>query len=441
MKKPVPPVTDPQGSDAEMLEKLQRETFDYFMKEVDPTTGLIADKTEPGSPASIAAVGLGITAFLAGVERGFVSRDEASKRILKVLKFFSESTQSTHGDATGYRGFYYHFLDMKTGARAWHCELSTIDTAIFIAGALTAAEYFTGSHEAEKEIRHLADELYRRIDWKWALDGGSTICHGWKPETGFLPYRWDRDYSEALILYILALGSPTHPIEPESYREWTATFKWKKVYDTECIYAGPLFIHQMSHLWINFRGIQDDVNRKFGIDYFENSRRSTLLQREYAIKNPLGFEHYGEFCWGMTASDGPGPLVAEVDGKERVFYDYIARGAPDDIDDGTVSPWGVVASLPFAPEVVLGTIRHAIERLNLKNKRLYGFDASFNPTYPVAGRNPHGWVSKWRFGLNQGPIVVMIENFSSGLIWKCAARSPAFKAGLKRAGFTESKPL
>jgi hypothetical protein len=441
VKKSIPPVTDPQGNDSEMLEKLQRETFDYFIKQVDPTTGLIADKTAPDSPSSIAAVGLGITAFIAGVERGFVSREEASRRILKVLRFLAASVQSKNADATGYRGFFYHFLDMKTGARAWHSELSTIDTAIFIAGALTAAEYFSGSHEAEKEIRSLADSLYHRIDWKWALDGGTTLTHGWNPETGFLPYRWDRDYSEALILYILALGSPTFPIEPESYHQWTSTFQWKKIYDTECIFAGPLFIHQMSHLWINFKGIQDDVNRKYGIDYFENSRRATLLQREYAIKNPLGFEHYGEFCWGMTASDGPGPLATEVDGKERVFYDYVARGAPNDIDDGTISPWGVVASLPFAPEVVIGTIRHAIERLNLKNKRLYGFDASFNPTYPVSERNPHGWVSKWRFGLNQGPIVIMIENFASGIIWKCAARSPAIKNGLKRAGFRASAPL
>lgn len=265
---------------------------------------------------------------------------------------------------------------MQTGRRAWHSELSTIDTAILMAGVLTAGSYFTRDSSEENEIRELSDRLYRRIDWQWALNGGTTLCHGWKPESGFLAYRWDRGYSEALILYTLALGSPTCSIDPASYNAWTSTFEWRKIYGVEQLYAGPLFIHQMSHLWLDFRGIHDDFNRTTGIDYFENSRRATRVHRQYGIENPLGFAHYGEHSWGFTASAGPGPAVLEVHGVQRTFYDYIARGAPFGPDDGTIAPWAVVASLPFAPEIVIDTIRHAIERLNLKDDRRYGFAAS-----------------------------------------------------------------
>ena len=420
-----------------MLERLCRETFDYFRKEFNPRNGLIADKTQPGSPSSIAAIGMGLSVYVVAIERGLLSRAEAIDRTLMILRLFHASPQGPEPDATGYKGFYYHFLDMKTGRRAWQCELSTIDTAIFIAGVLTAASYFTGANEAESEIRELADALYRRVDWQWALNCGNTICHGWKPESGFLPYRWDTGYSEALILYVLALGSPTFPIDPKGYFEWTSTFEWRKIYDLEHLYAGPLFIHQMSHLWLDFRGIHDDFNRKTGIDYFENSRRATYVHRQYGIENPLGFSHYHKYGWGLTASDGPGPAVLEVDGIRREFFDYIARGAPFGPDDGTISPWAVVASLPFAPEIVIETVRHAIERLLLKKRSSYGFDASFNSTFPDTTRNPHGWVSPWIFGLNQGPIILMIENFQSELVWQTVRKCPFIATGLRRAGFRD----
>ena len=427
----------PQRIDADMLDDLRRATFEYFRHEVNPRNGLIADKTQPGSPSSIAAVGLGLSVYVVAVERDFLSRAEAVDRTLTLLRFFHSSHQGPEPDATGYRGFYYHFLDMQTGLRALHSELSTVDTAIFMAGVLTVASYFTGNGEEEREIRDLADVLYQRVDWQWALNDGTTICHGWKPESQFLPYRWDMGYTEALILYVLAMGSPTFPIDPQGYVNWTSTFEWKKLYDIEHVYAGPLFIHQMSHLWLDFRGIHDDVNRKMGIDYFENSRRATYVQRQYGIDNPLGFAHYHKYGWGLTASDGPGPAVLEVKGVRRVFYDYVARGAPFGPDDGTISPWAVVTSLPFAPEIVIDTVRHAIEHLGLKGRSPYGFDASFNPTYPGTHGNQHGWVSPWIFGLNQGPIILMIENFQSELIWKCIRTCPYIVKGLQHAGFCD----
>ena len=423
-------------TDMEMLDTLQAQTFDYFLKYINPENGLIADKSDPVSHSSIAAVGLGITSYVVGIERNLLSREEGIHKILTILNFFHAGQQGPEKDAMGYKGFYYHFLHMDTGRRAWECELSTIDTTIFIAGALTAACYFTGENNEEKKIRDLAESLYRRIDWQWALNGGTMVSHGWKPETGFLEYRWDQGYSEATILYILALGSPTFPIDPKGYREWTSTFKWNNIEGIEYIHAGPLFIHQMSQLWLDLRGIQDEVNTKYKIDYFENSRRATFIQQKYAIKNPLNFKHYGENNWGFTASDGPGPASLMIDGVEKIFYDYIARGVPYGPDDGTISPWSVVASLPFAPEIVLSTVRHAIERLKERNAADKGFDASFNMVFKIPGRDENGWISPWKFGLNEGPMIIMIENFRNRLVWNLIKKCVYITNGLRRAGFT-----
>jgi hypothetical protein len=424
----------PQGTDQEMLDQLQHETFQYFLVEANPRNSLVCDKTEAGFPSNIAVLGLALTAYIVGVDRGFWKREEAIERTLTLFRFLRDSPQGPESDATGYRGFYYHFLDMETGRRVWRCELSTVDTALLIAGALAAAEYFNRDDAKEAEIREIADFLYRRIDWSWALNGGPTLSHGWRPENGFLPYRWE-GYDEALILYALALGSPTHPIPPETYQAWGSTYEWKTIYGIELIHAGPLFIHQLSHVWIDFRGIQDEFMRERGIDYFENSRRATLVQREYAIRNPNGFSHYGKDCWGITASDGPGPATRVVDGIERRFFGYFARGAPFGPDDGTISPWAVVASLPFAPEIVLPTTRYFIDEIRLKDRQAYGFEASFNATYPEKTDSEFGWVSPWIFGLNQGPIVIMIENVRSDLVWRLFRNCPYVRDGLRRAGF------
>ena len=236
---------------------------------------------------------------------------------------------------------------------------------------------------------------------------------------------------------MLALGSPTFPVAAQGYREWTSTFEWKTVYGHDYLYAGPLFIHQLSHTWIDFRGIRDDRNREVDLDYFENSRRATLVHRAYAVDNPLGFAHYSRYGWGLTASDGPGPAVQERNGIQRTFDGYLARGAPFGPDDGTISPWAVVTSLPFAPVEVCETIRHAIARLAQQKKTGRGFDASYNPTFrePAGEGKDRGWVSPWKIGLNEGPIVLMVENHLSGLVWSVFGRIPYVVAGLRRAGF------
>ena len=417
-----------------MLRTIQRESFGYFVHEVNASNGLVADKTATDWPASIAAVGMALTAYPIGVERGLMAREHAVRRTLTTLRFFIASEQSESPTATGLRGFYYHFLDMQTGQRAWRSELSSIDTALLIAGVLAAAEYFQADTAEECELRALADAMYRRIDWPWMCNGSPALSHGWKPEAGFLPWYW-KGYDEAMILLLLALGSPTHPLAPDAWATWLAPCAWQEVEGIEYLHAGPLFIHQMSHVWVDFRSLRDAFMRAHESDYFENSRRATQVQQRYAIRNPHQFAMYGEFGWGITASDGPGATKRGRRVEGRTYYDYIARGVPTGPDDGTLAPWAVVASLPFAPEIVLPTIEH-YRRLQLHRGNRYGFQASFNASFPVDRRHPVvGWTSQYHFGINEGPTVLMIENHLSGLVWRLMRRCAPIVTGLKRAGF------
>jgi hypothetical protein len=416
------------------LAELQRQTFAYFVHEADPATGLVRDNTRYGAPSSIAAVGLGLACWPIAVERGFVTRDEAVERTLATLRFFGQCPKGPQPDAAGHRGFFYHFLHLTTGRRAHRCELSTMDTAMLLAGALTAAAYFRGRDRREAEVRAITDSLYRAAEWDWALDGELTVRHGWTPEGGFLPWRW-QGYNEALLLYALGLGSSTHPLPTESYDRWAATYEWRRAYGIEYLFGGPLFLHQIAHLWIDFRGIQDAFMRERGIDYFENSRRATFVQQRYAERNPRRFRGYSRDIWGITASDGPGPAVRRVGGRLRHFFDYRARGVPDGPDDGTLSPWAAVASLPFAPEIVRPTIASYLEKYPEMRTR-YGFLCSLNPTFGSTGSGRGNWIAKGYYGLDQGPVVIMLENFATGMIWKLVRGCHPIAEGLRRAGFT-----
>ena len=424
----------PETSSDAVLVQLQRDTFGYFLLEANPRNGLIPDNTKkhPRAPCSITALGLALACYPVGVERGFVSRAAAAERVVTTLRFLWDAPQGPERNGTGYRGFFYHFLDMESGHRVWDCELSTIDSTFLLAGALAAATYFDDGAAVEREIRELGEALYRRVDWQWALNDGPTLSHGWRPESGFIPYRWE-GYSEALLLYALGLGSPTSPLPLSSYTAFTSTYEWRTLYGIEHVFAGPLFVHQLSHCWIDFRQLQDEYMRRRGVDYFENSRRATYVQQAYAIDNPRKFMGYGEHCWGVTASDGPGPARRVIAGVEREFYDYLARGVPDGPDDGTVAPWAAVASLPFAPELVLPAIEY-IDRCYPAMRSIYGLKCSFNPTFND-GSAEIGWVSKGYYGLDQGPIVLMIENFRTGFFWSLMQQYPHITVGLIRAGF------
>lgn len=421
-------------SDDEMLDRLQRTAFDYFLQCTNPDNGLVADTTRDGAPSSIAVVGFALSATPIGVEHGWIERSDAVKRVLASLNFFMASDQSGSAGATGYHGFYFHFLDMKRGTRVWRCELSPIDTTILIAGMLSAGAYFDADTPEETELRRLADALYERVDWLWMQNDGVTVMQGWKPECGFLHYGWE-GYSEALLLYALGLGSPTHALTEQSFHAWTMTYQWEHLYGTDFLYAGPLFIHQFSHAWIDFRGIRDAFMREKDCDYFENSRRATYIQRAYAILNPRSFVGYDAEHWGLSAGDGPSGDTRQVAGRQQTFYGYAARGVPYGPDDGTVSGSSITSSLVFAPEIVLPALR-ALQADGTAQDRDFIHASGFNATL---GHSPgKAWTTTDIFGLDQGMIVLMIENYRSGLPWRLMKRLPCIRDGLHRASFRGS---
>ena len=433
---PSPPEIHPAGDDADidvasLIERAQHHAFSFFESTTDPVSGLVLDSTQPDSPSSITGVGMALTAYPIAVERGWMTRMQAVAITLRTLRFFAEADMSGSPQSTGHRGFYFHFLDMRTGQRAWKSELSSIDTSFLIAGVVAAASYFDRDTAHETEIRATAQLLEDRVEWDWMRNCDGAICHGWKPERGFLRYHW-RGYCEGLLMMMLALGSRHHAVPASTWDDWLQGYRWRKIYGHEHLAAGPLFIHQYSHMWIDFRGIQDATMREHGIDYFENSRRATLVQREYAIRNPKHFKDYCQNCWGLTACDGPGPREIVAGGRKRKLLGYAARGAPFGPDDGTVAPWASVASLPFAPDVVIPTMQH-IARMVRRHEH-YTPGCSFNPTWHD-GKGGPGWVSPWRFALNSGPVILMIENYRSGLPWELIKRSETIRRGLERADF------
>ena len=396
-----------------MLTSLAGSAFDYFENESHPVTGLVRDSTSSGSYASIAGSGMAFGSNIVAAQRGFISRAEAANKTLNALRFVSSATQSS------VNGFFYHFVDWETGERAGKCEISSIDSTLLFAGAIATLEYFNASNEVEAEIRTLASNLYLNADWNWMSPRAPVISHGWTPEKGFLRYDW-RGYNEALLLYILALGSPTYPVSSKAYDEWTVSYKWKSIYGHQHLYAGPLFIHQMPHAWIDFRGIRDGYMREHDSDYFENSRRATYVQREYGLRNPRKFSGYGANCWGVSASSGPGT------GR---FHGYRARGVPYGPDDGTITPLITAASLPFAPEIVLPALEHMS-----KGNGDRACASCFNATYSESSELP--WSASHTYAIDQGPVALMIENHRTGLIWDLLRRSPYIRRGLERAGFT-----
>ncbi|MEO8936361.1 MAG: glucoamylase family protein [Burkholderiaceae bacterium] len=430
-----------EPDDERMLDMLQRAAFEYFVKQTHPRNGLVADTSRPGSPSSIAVVGFALSAYPVAVERGWIAREDAVQRTLLALRFFSSSDQGGGVASTGYHGFYFHFLDLESGRRAWQSELSSIDTALLIVGMLTAAAYFCAATPAEAELRQLATALYERVDWHWAQHVEDAVALGWKPECGFLNYGW-QGYNEAIVLYALGLGSNTHPLTTASFEAWTVTYQWENLYGIDFLYAGPLFVHAFSHAWIDFRGIRDRFMREKNCDYFENSSRAAQVQRQYAIRNPHGFNGYGQDRWGLSAGDGPSLAPQMVAGRRQSFDGYAARGVPWGPDDGTITGSSVAASLVFAPDIALPALRELFGRTPADPGRCLRA-GGFNATAGVTGTDDsgasgnQGWVSDGEFGLDQGIIVLMVENFRSGLPWRLGRSIPCLTAGLKRAGFTD----
>ena len=426
------------------LDTLEQRTFNFFWERTDPQTGLTPDRWPTLTFSSIAAVGFALTAYPIGVERGYVSRPQAAGRTLTTLRWFWQAPQGTQASGiSGYQGFFYHFLDLQNGHRFQTVELSTIDTALLLGGVLFCREYFDGADSAEVSIRAYADSLYLRTDWAWAQRTPPLVNMGWTPENGWQPFDW-RGYNEAMLIYILALGSPTHPVDSTGWGAWASTYQWGTYYGQSHLGFAPLFGHHYTHVWIDFRGIQDDYMRAHGIDYFENSRRATLSQRGYAAANPDRWTGYGADVWGLSASDGPADVMLPVNGVPRRFFTYAARGASftEVRDDGTIAPTAAGGSVPFAPEIAIPALIAMRERHGDWLFGVYGFLDAFNPTFRFSGQASagqvvpgQGWFDTDYLGIDQGPILAMIANYRGDLVWRYMRKSPYVISGLRRAGF------
>lgn len=381
--------------DEALLEAVARRTFDYFWFEANPANGLVRDRSTGGSPSSIAAVGFGLSAIPIAVERGWITREEGYDRALTTLNTFAA------GGVEGHQGFFYHFIAMNTGRRAWNSELSSIDTTLFIAGAITVGQYFRGT-----EVQTLAEQLYQAINWQWMLAGGATVSMGWFPETGFLPHRWAH-FDEGLLLYILGIGSPTYPLPPESWDAVVRPVRDGYIY----LPAETLFVYQFPLAWLDLRGKSDAY-----ANYFNNTARACERNRQFSIAHQDAFATYRQDVWGLSASDGP--------------FGYRAYGAAPGNHDGTVAPYASLACLPFTPEIALQALRGMLREYGSLVWRRYGLVSAIN--------EDRQWYSTEHIGIDQGIILLMIENYRSGLIWELFMASEHVQRATRLIGFKES---
>jgi hypothetical protein len=438
--------TEKTASVPPLVDSIEARTFRWFWDFTNAERGLVAGRAPSQPFSSVAAIGFGLTVYPVGVKRGYVTRVQARNRTLTTLEFLWNAPQGPEARGkTGHRGFFYHFLDMETGHRFKEGELSSIDTALLMGGVLFAQSYFDGEEATESRIRALADSLYRRVEWDWMQPRDPLVGMAWRPGEGFSDYDYE-GYNEAMILYLLALGSPTHPIDEAAWAEYTSTYTWDTFQGYEHVNFSPLFGHQYSHTWVDFRNIQDAYMREKGIDYFENSRRAVLAQQAYAEENPKGWNGYGEHVWGLTASSGPATVKKTIDGRTRQFRSYWGRGASAEHvrDDGTLSPAATAGSLPFAPEIIVPTLQTMHERYGEWIWGPYGFFDAFNPTFTFTDAESWrgtvdpkwGWRSTDYLSTNQGPIVLMVENHRSGFVWDVMKQNKYVVRGLCRAGFS-----
>jgi hypothetical protein len=400
-------------ADDKFLDDLESRGIQFFVDSADPVTGLMPDRGKangsgPGDIASTAAVGFGLTALCIGDYRGWVPHQQAYNHSLRVLRFLRDHGPQEHG-------YFYHFLNMHTGERAWNCEVSDIDTALLMAGVLTVRQHFEGT-----ELASLADELYQRVDWPWMLSSDGTLSMDWKPEKGFSKARW-HDFNEGPLLYLLAIGSRSHPLSPEAWHAWTRepVISYAGVTFMQC---PPLFTHQYPQAWFDLRGLRDDY-----ADYFRNSQLATLAQRQWTVDDlSAQFPDYAPNMWGLTASDNE-------DG-------YVAWGGPpierhrkaDDKIDGSVTPAAAAGSLAFEPRLCLDDLENMRARYGANAFLKYGFVDAFNPT--------NDWYDTDVLGIDIGPSVLMAENCRSGFVWQTFMSSPEAHAALKAAGFRPLEP-
>jgi len=369
------------ADDRLFLEKLQEDSFRYFRKFRDSKTGLILDSSTPGSPASIAATGFGLAALGVAKSRGWMGFRDSYEAVNQIVTTLESS-------AAHKNGFYYHFLDPKTGKRSWSSEVSSIDTALLMTGLLLAGEYFK-----ETDLQARAQKLYERTNWKWMLNDSLLISHGWKPGTGFLPHYWDM-YSEHLILQALAIGSPTHPVPAAVWNEWV---RYADDYDDQTIvysFSGSLFTYQYAQAFIDFRNLNDA-----GINYFDNSLKATRANQAFSAAHPTWYTTDFGNWWGLSASLGPNG--------------YKAYGAKPGValHDGTIAPYAIASSMMFTPEEAIITLKKLFENYGFDFYGEYGFKDAINPH--------QNWMAQDYLGINQGMVVIALENYlNDGSVWQ-----------------------
>jgi len=395
-------------SDDAFLEELSRRTFMFFWEQADASTGIVRDRSRTdGSPSpsarevgSIAAVGFGLSGLCIAAERGWLPREQVFDRARTTLRFFA-------GRMEHQRGWFFHFVNLRTGAREWQSELSSIDTALLLGGVLTARRCF----ESDPEIVRYADAIYRRVDFQWMLAGDPLVLsHGWKPESGFLRSRWDH-YCELMILYLLGIGSPTRPIPAGSWQAWSRPVMTFQEF-TYISGPDPLFVHQYAHAWVDLRGRRDTAPP--GTDWFENSVIATRAHRAFCLSLSSEFPGYTASIWGITASDSQ--------------KGYLAWGGPPrhEAIDGSVVPAAAAGSLMFTPDITLPALREMRRKFGDRIYGRYGFADAFHPT--------SGWVNPDVIGIDLGITLLSAENLRTGRVWTWFMKNPEVTTALDRAG-------
>lgn len=401
---PAPPFTA-QGvspEDDAFLEEVEKASFQFFIEQADPATGLVKDRAtvkavDNGVVGSTAATGFGLTALCIGQQRGYISLSDARQRVVKTLDFL-KNKMPTH------RGFYFHFANIKTGERIWDSEVSSIDTALLLCGILTCREHFPHT-----DVRRLAYDIYSRVEWSWLAEDTTLLSQGWSPEGGFLPYRWDL-YSELMMMYLLGLGSLTHPLPPGSWDAWK-----RQTFDFDGLrYIGsfaPLFVNQYSQAWFDFRGKRDHYG-----DYFMNSIVATEVHRLFCLQLKKEFPDYSLDLWGITASDSKNG--------------YVVWGGPPEMGpiDGTVVPCATGGSLAFLPTAALRVLRNIKSNYSQAWSK-YGFVDAFNPLTK--------WYDDDVVGIDTGITMVMAENLRTGFVWDTFMKNPETKRGFEKAGLQD----
>ncbi|MBN1383408.1 MAG: hypothetical protein JW983_00810 [Elusimicrobia bacterium] len=389
------------NSDEDFLDMVEKKAFLYFWDEADPDTGLVKDRSTADSPSSIAACGFGLTAICIAEKRGWVSHEDAYKRVLTMLETFEKKLENK-------KGFYYHFVNADTCNRADNSEISSIDTALFLAGALFAGEYFK-----KTEAEGIVQRLYKRVDWKWMLNKGKTLSHGWTPEEGFIKDRWDK-YSEAMVMYLLAIGSSKHSIPVKC---WDSIVRQIVKYEGHIFvtaYPNSLFIHQYSHAWVDFRNKHDKY-----LDYWENSVQAAEANRKFCINNKEEYKTYSENEWGLSASDGP----------SGYFAYWPAAGQ----HDGTICPYAIAGSVPLIPQFAIPSLKYIKEKYGDKVWGKYGFYSAFN--------SHRDWWSKEYIGIDQGITMLMIENYRADTVWEYFMRNKNIQDAMQSVGFVSGKKV